>query len=144
MLRRLLDILRARRDRLFERKDLGRAGERAAARHLKRKGYRILGRNLRVAIGEADILCMAPDRKTIVLVEVKTRLRGSGRSLQGEIIAPEASVHAQKRRKLRAVLATLARANGWLDTPKRIDVVAIEWPAQGGKPQLRHHEGIPN
>jgi putative endonuclease len=124
---------------------LGRAGERAAARMLKRKGYRVLGRNLNVRVrggGEADILCLAPDRATVVLVEVKTRLRGSGRSLLGELVAPERSVGVEKRRKLRALLATLARANGWTGRPMRIDVVAVEWPAARGKPELRHHEGI--
>jgi putative endonuclease len=143
VVRRLLQLLlRRHHPDQWESRGLGRAGERAAARHLKRQGYRILGRNVQVAIGEADLLCMAPDRRTIVLVEVKTRLRGSGRSLKGEIVAPEASVHARKRRKLRAVLGTLSRANGWLDRPKRIDVIAVEWPAGGGKPLLRHHEGI--
>jgi putative endonuclease len=125
-----------------EGKDLGRAGERAAARLLKKKGYKVLGRNVRVRVGEADLVCVAPDRRTIVLVEVKTRLRGSGRSLLGEVVAPERSVGVDKRRKLRSVLGVLSRANGWGDRPKRIDVVAVEWPAAGGKPELRHHEAI--
>lgn len=121
-------------------KALGRAGERRAARLLKRSGYRMIGRNVRVAAGEADLVCLDPDGRTVVIVEVKTRLRGTGRSLLGETIAPEASVHQHKRRKLLAVTRNLVRANGWEERPVRIDVVAVEWPAAGGSPTLRHHK----
>ncbi|MBX3357141.1 MAG: YraN family protein [Phycisphaeraceae bacterium] len=113
---------------------LGRAGERAAARLLRRSGYRILARNVRVPMGEADIVCVAPDRRTIVVVEVKTR-----RTIPGRIQPPpEANIHAHKRRKLLSVARHLAAANRWNDRPVRIDVVAVEWPARG-KPILRHH-----
>lgn len=122
-------------------RDLGRAGERAAARLLKRSGYRILGRNVRLRIGEADLVCLAPDRATLVVVEVKTRRRGADRSVLGEIMPPEASVHQHKRAKLAAVARALVRANGWEGRTVRIDVVAIEWPDRGGKPTLRHHPG---
>jgi putative endonuclease len=132
---------RLRRAAPGDERALGRAGERAAAGLLRRAGYRVLGRNVRMAVGEADLLCIAPDRRTIVVVEVKTRLRGSSRSLLGEIVAPEASVHAHKRRKLRAVARAIVCANGWSGRPCRIDVVAVEWPAAGGRPVLRHTPG---
>lgn len=121
---------------------LGRKGERLAARHLKRAGFRVLARNVRLGIGEADIVCEAPDRKTVVIVEVKTRLRGTGRSLQGEMIAPEASVHQKKRHKLAAIARVLIKANKWEGRPVRIDVVAVECHADGSEPVVRHHEGI--
>jgi len=118
---------------------LGRAGERASARFLRHSGYRVLDRNVRVEVGEADLVCLAPDRRTIVIVEVKTRRRGTGRSVLGETVPPEASVHQAKRRKLTAVARALARANGWTDRPVRIDVIGIDWPDDGSKPTLRHH-----
>jgi putative endonuclease len=118
--------------------ELGRAGERAAARLLRRTGHRILGRNVRLEIGEADLVCLGPDRFTIVIVEVKTRRRGAGLSVQGETVPPEASVHQHKRGKLTAVARALAAANGWKDRPIRIDIVAVEWPQGGGRPALRH------
>jgi putative endonuclease len=121
-------------------KALGRAGERAAARLLRRAGYAILGRNVRLRIGEADLVCLAPDRQTLVVVEVKTRRRGAEFSIQGEVIPPEASVHQRKRKKLVAVTRALVRANGWEGRQLRIDVVAVEWPDAGGAPTLRHHE----
>jgi putative endonuclease len=121
-------------------RSLGRAGERAAARLLRARGFRVIARNVRVPMGEADLLCLAPDRATIVLVEVKTRRRGDV-SPRAEATAPEASITAHKRQKLRAIFAHLARANHWQRRPMRIDVVAVEWPPKG-KPTLRHHENI--
>lgn len=118
---------------------LGRAGERLAARTLRRAGYRILGRNLHVPMGEADLLCLAPDRRTIVLVEVKTRITGPLAGATFVPPPPEASVHAEKRDKLRRILRHLVTANRWHDRPHRIDVIAIDWPADGGKPDVRHH-----
>lgn len=142
MLARLLNSLTRRTALANEPKRLGQAGERFAARYLRRKGYRILTRNARLKHGEADIVCECPLREAIVIVEVKTRLRGSGRSVQGETVAPEASVTSRKRAKLAAILRTLRRANGWERRPMRVDVVAIEWPSGKGRPCLRHHESV--
>ena len=139
MLGRLLSRLRRTES---PTKRLGRRGEQAAASFLRREGYRILGRNVRVKIGEADIVCEAPDRRTIVIVEVKTRLRGAGKSAKSESMSPEFSVHHRKRKKLAAIARVLIRANGWADRPVRIDVIAVDWPASGEKPTLRHHIGI--
>lgn len=128
--------------RAGERDPIGPAGERLAARHMRRQGCRVLGRNLRVPMGEADLLCLGSDRRTIVLVEVKTRRVGADEA--GIVCAPyappELSITAEKRRKLSTILRHLARANGWLDRPLRIDVVAIEW-SDAAEPLLRHHPG---
>ncbi len=55
--------------------DVGRAGERAACRYLKQKGYRILARNYSRSfgkiIGEIDIVAQKGD--IVSFVEVKTR-----------------------------------------------------------------------
>lgn len=139
---RVLSQIIRRRSTLTDPKQLGRCGERFAARYLKRAGYRVLARNARLKQGEADIVCECPERSDIVIVEVKTRLRGSGRSLQGEVIAPEASVGKQKRMTLNSIAKSLARANGWSRRRVRVDVVAIDWPARKGKPRLRHHVGV--
>lgn len=129
-------LTRAKSTRDSTTRDLGGAGERAAAGLLKRAGYRVLGRNVRLRVGEADLVCLAPDGRTIVVVEVKTRRPGAGASG----IPPEASVHHRKRRKLLAVTRSLVRAKGWRDRPVRIDVVAVDWPAEG-EPVLRHYVG---
>lgn len=52
-------------------KSIGNKGEKAAAKFLKKEGYRILKRNFRSAHGEIDII--ASNKEYIVFVEVKTR-----------------------------------------------------------------------
>ncbi len=119
-----------------DRDPLGPRGEALAAKHLVAKGFRLLGRNLRVRRGEADLLMMDPDRETIVLVEVKSRRIPKGQA--ASFLPPEASVHADKRRKLRLVLRALVLANRWQGRPTRIDVVAIEFSSDGDA-EIRHH-----
>ncbi len=117
---------------------LGRRGERAAARHLRRRGFRILERNRTTRLGEIDIRALAPDRHTLVVVEVKTRVLGPGGSEASR--RPERSVTAHKRRKLLSLARSLQRSPRYRDLPVRIDVVAVEYPPDGGRPMLRHHE----
>ena len=113
---------------------LGAQGEALAARYLKRKRYRIARKNLHVGVGEADLLCLSPDRKTLVIVEVKTRMMA-----QGSTIVPEAAINAHKKRKLVQVAHACAQKMHWSDKPLRIDVVAIEMH-QGQPPVIRHYE----
>ena len=65
--------------RLFPKKTLGQRGEAAAARYLRRRGYKILARSDRFGPGELDLVAL--DRKTIVFVEVKTR-QSHGRAIR--------------------------------------------------------------
>lgn len=118
------------------RDPLGPAGERAAEKYLAAHGYRVLARNARVPAGEADLICTAPDGRTIVLVEVKSR-----RVVEGVPSPPaELNVTAHKRRKLRAIMRHLTRANRWRRTPRRIDIIAVDFA--GDEPvELRHHPG---
>ncbi len=83
--------------------DVGRRGERLAARRLKCTGYRILARNLRNCCGEIDLLAEASDRHTIVIVEVKS---GTGGTIRPEVHVNRAK-HAQVDRFGRPIGATL-------------------------------------
>lgn len=114
---------------------LGRAGEKLAARHLRKRGCRVVARNLKSTIGELDLVALAPDRRTLVLVEVKTRAFRSGFPAP----PPEASITVRKRRKLTLLAQQLARTKRWQGRPVRIDVIAIDWP-ECGKPVIRHYE----
>ncbi len=118
---------------------LGRRGEARAKSLLSSKGYRILAKNVRLGFAEADIVCEAPDKRTIVIVEVKTRRAGAvgGRARP----APEASVGARKKRKLLAAARYLVKANGWQGRPVRVDAVSVEWGREG-EPTLRHMIGV--
>jgi putative endonuclease len=107
---------------------LGREGERIAARHLERKGWRILERGFRTRTGEIDLV--AEEEGVLVFVEVKARSGlGCGR--------PADAVDARKRgRILRAAHLWLAR-HGSIETPCRFDVVEVL--SEGGSEPLIHH-----
>ena len=124
-LRSILGQLRAPR-RLSQR------GEQIAARFLRRRGYRILGKNVRNRFGEIDLVAQAPDRRTIVVVEVKSGSSGP--------IPPEVHVNRPKQRKLAALAAQLARRHGLENRPFRFDVIGVDLP-EGAEPVVRHHEG---
>ena len=77
-----------------ERAALGRLGEELAARHLARKGWEILERNLRSGHREVDLVIRRGG--IVAFVEVKTR-RNS------EFGHPLESVHTRKRREVTRV-----------------------------------------
>lgn len=126
MLHQLLRSLR----RLTVQPVIGPRGERAAARHLKARGYRILARNLRHQLGEIDLLAEAPDQRTLVIVEVKS---GSGAAA-----VPEWHVNPAKQRKLTSLAAAVTRRRALHARPIRFDVVAVTFEP-GRKPAIRHH-----
>lgn len=109
---------------------LGARGERAAARFLKGKGYRILATNWRCEGGEVDII--ARHGEWLVFTEVKTR--------QDEFVTPEEQVHTFKEGRMRHaadVYLTRFRGNPPL---VRFDVVAVIWPSEARRPTIRHLE----
>lgn len=116
-----------------------RLGERAAERHLRREGYHLLGRNVRIPLGEADLVFESPDRSVVVIVEVKARVVSPGEPER----LPERALTRAKARKLVTLARELARRHGWTDRPVRIDLVAVEFEPGGRKPRaIRHHERV--
>jgi len=95
---------------------LGADGERIAARHLKRSGYRIVSRNFRAAGAEIDLVAM--DGETLVFVEVKTRLGSSAG-------APQEALDYRKQAHIRRAAAIFADRKRVRQCPIRFDVVAI-------------------
>ncbi|MEQ8769783.1 MAG: YraN family protein [Phycisphaerales bacterium] len=113
----------------------GVAGERAAERHLRESGYRLLARNLDLGVGEADLVFEAPDRRTIVIVEVKARIASP------DAPRPESSVTRHKQRKLAQLARAIAKRPEFADRPVRIDVVGVELDERGrAAVEIRHHE----
>jgi len=109
---------------------LGAEGEERAAEHLRRRGYRIVARNVRAGGVEIDLI--AQRGRLVVFVEVKTR--------RGNALGPaELAVDARKRARL------VHGAAAWLhEHPGRLrrvrfDVVACETDGRGGW-SLRHLE----
>ena len=94
----------------------GREGEDRAAEFLAERGYRLIGRNVRVPGGEMDVICL--DGPTLVVVEVKRRdSRRFGSAL--------GAVDARKRATLRRLAADYAQIVA-PSAPIRFDVVTIE------------------
>jgi len=110
---------------------LGNRGERAAAKFLKQKGYRILARQYRNNIGEIDLI--ARDGDTFVFVEVKTRRSDTAGS-------PTDAITYQKQQQLtRTALAYLKHKKLLLHSA-RFDVIAIIWPHDQAHPEIKHYE----
>lgn len=103
-----------------ERARLGLLGERHAARCLRRRGYRVLQSRALPGGVEVDLFCEAPDRRTLVVVEVKTRRPSVGGR------APELSVGAAKRVRLQRAVGAVRRHPRCQGRPVRADVVAID------------------
>ena len=131
-LRRLVLGLFSRASARARRRDSGPRGEALAAKWLRRRGYRILARNLRVGDDEIDILAIDPDRQTIVVTEVKTR-RDDDR-------LAEDAIDRRKQFRLARAAARLQKQAKYRDRPIRIDAIAITWP-EGGEPDVRHYIG---
>jgi putative endonuclease len=115
--------------RLLPEKTLGQRGEAAAARYLKRRGYKILARGDRFGPGELDLVML--DRDTIVFVEVKTRQ-------SHDAGLPAEAVDQLKQRKLTRLAVTFLKRHGLLERPARFDVVAVTWPAGKWFPAIEH------
>jgi putative endonuclease len=98
---------------------VGKSGERIARIFLRRKGYRILGRNVRIGKDEVDIVAFDPSDRVVVFAEVKTRYHA------GEDYHPEMSITTTKKRKMaraaRRWMSSRGCALGY-----RIDVLCVE------------------
>lgn len=114
-------ILRAALNRI-----LGDAGERAAARHLRRQGIRVITRGYRTSVGEIDLI--AREGKILVFVEVKTRRAGQ----------PAEAVTLAKQRRLSNTALHFLRRFELLDYQCRFDIVAIVWPEGIRVPTIEH------
>jgi putative endonuclease len=115
---------------LFGQRPLGERGERAAARFLKRRGYKILARGDRLVPGELDLVAL--DRDTVVFVEVKTR-RSADAGHPAEAVTPA------KQRRLTRLAVTFLKRHGLLEHRARFDVIAVTWP-EGQRPLLEHFQ----
>lgn len=115
--------------RCFPPSTLGQRGERAAARHLKRLGYRIVARGARSGLGELDLV--AVDGRIVVFVEVKTRASQDAGH-------PSEAVDAAKQRRLTRLALGFLKRRGLLDCAARFDIVAVTWPAGQRRPTIEH------
>ena len=93
--------------------DIGRIGEKAATRFLKKNGYKILEKNLHVSHNEIDII--ARDKQNLVFVEVKTRTESVENELRFGTPAQAVNYAKQKR--------TIQAARAYISTHRRPHVL---------------------
>lgn len=98
---------------------LGQSGEEEAARYLRKKGYRILDRNVRFPLGEIDIV--ARQGGVIRFIEVRTR-----RGQEGALRALE-SVDSRKQRRLVRLASWYLKERNLAGCRVRFDVVAVSF-----------------
>lgn len=96
---------------------LGRWGEQAARDYLTTMGYQIVDANVRTAYGEIDVLARQGDM--LVFCEVKTRCTNT-------FGHPEVAVTARKQEHMRNAALDYLQTHDLLESPWRIDVLAIE------------------
>jgi len=112
------------------RQRFGRAAEEAAAHHLTRTGWRLLGRNVRIGRGELDIV--ARRGPVLAFIEVKGRRTTT-------CGAPEDAVGPRKRRQVTRLAELWLAARPWAlrgVTDVRFDVIAVD---AGANPiRVRH------
>lgn len=105
-------------------KEIGAAGESAAASFLERRGYRIVARNYWKPYGEIDIV--AEKGNMLHFVEVKAVSRESSIDISRETndYRPEELVHPEKIRRLhRAIQAYLLEKGE--EREFRLDVIGV-------------------
>ncbi len=132
---------------MLSRKQLGKFGEDIAVKYLKKRGYKILARNWQNKWGEIDIVASPPTtflqkvvggkkKKIIVFCEVKTIEKKPG-------FSPEDEIDWKKERQLSKMAQIYLSSNKIpLESPWRIDVLAIEIDPFSENPSIRHFENV--
>lgn len=108
---------------------LGQRGERLAAEHLVREGYRLAAANFKLSVGrnrlgavvQAEIDIVAYEGPVLCFVEVKTRA-------SDWFAAPEANVDLRKQRQISRAARAYRRMLGLSGEPHRYDVVSVIIP----------------
>jgi putative endonuclease len=107
---------------VMDRVRLGRIGEDAAAAHLEARGYRIVERNFRCALGEIDLI--ATQGRVTVFIEVKSRSTADfGRPLE--------AITRLKQRRLARLAIYYLKGRNLLDGPARFDAVSVALAPDG-------------
>ena len=100
-----------------EKRLCGSSGEAIASDFLKKKGYRIIAKNLRTPFGEIDIVTRHAG--LTVFVEVKTRTTSS-------LGPPYISITGKKIRHIIKNSAFYMRRHNLSDSQWRVDIVSVK------------------
>jgi len=117
--------LQPKEDHRTPRQIMGARGEKAAAKYLRRHGYKVLLRNFRSGKAEVDIV--ARDKDWLVFVEVKTRVTE-------DFGAPSEKVDRDKQRNVSKAALDYLRLLGNPKIHFRFDVVEVVQPKGARRP----------
>ena len=106
----------------MDRQEVGKLGEKAAQKFLKKRGYRIRETGFRCRRGEIDII--AQRKGCLVFVEVRTKSNL-------EFGTPEESITQTKKERIIASALTYTTTHQDIPSLWRIDVIAIELDERG-------------
>ena len=87
--------------------EIGRIGERAAAKFLRKNRYKIINKNIHLSRNEIDII--AEDKEYVVFVEVKTRSVADHIGEASAFVPSQAVTKDKKQRTVTAARSFLAR-----------------------------------
>jgi len=99
------------------KKDSGSQGEKYAANLLRKKGYKLVARNVRSKFGEIDIVAIKDS--TLVFVEVKTRW-------SRKFGTPSEAVTPQKLRRIKKAAEYFSLIHPQYPQKLSIEVVSLE------------------
>ena len=116
--------------------DVGRLGEKVAAKHLKKQGYRILAKNVKLSYNELDIIALVD--RDIVFVEVKTR--SVDEDLYSRYGTPASAVNKDKRTHLLGGASQYLRMHPkYAERQPRFDVIEVYLKKDTGRVLQIHH-----
>ncbi len=116
--------------------DIGRLGESLAAKHLKKQGYRIIDKNVKLSYNELDLIALVDN--DIVFVEVKAR--SVSEDLYSSYGSPASAVTKSKQSHLLAGAGQYLRAHlKYAARQPRFDVVEVYLDKETHKPLQIHH-----
>lgn len=107
-------------------------GESLALQYMKRLGWRLVDRNIRVGIDELDLLLISPDEKVMAIVEVRTTANVTR--------SPEWTLNKKKRLRMVRVAKQVRSVAKSHRCALRVDLIAVT--IREPEPLIRHYEGI--
>ena len=123
------------------RRAVGALGERYAAAHLERTGYRVVERNFRTRAGELDLVLRG--RGCIVFCEVRARVGTGAACGRRGPSGPLDSIGHDKRRRLRLMAREWLAVRGGAagdEGELRFDAVGVTLDSNGSLVSLEHVE----
>jgi putative endonuclease len=113
---------------------VGKKGEQAAARLLRRKGLTVVAESESDRAGEIDLIAIDRRKKIIIFVEVKTH----STTKPGH---PAERVDENKQGRISRAAMRYLKRKKLLGTPVRFDVIAVWWHSDGPEPdKIEHYE----